>query len=140
MKKSRRKYTREFKLEAVKMMMEQGRTAGDVEKSLGVGRGVLYGWKSKFQEEGALAFPGNGRMNAHEAELRELRRELERTRQERDILKKATAYFARESRSLRRHQRQHGHRHSWSFRSRFAEGRAAAACCGRWGRCVRPAA
>ncbi len=97
MTKSRKKYTREFKLEAVRMMLEQNRTASDVEESLGIGRGLLYGWKSKLMAEGALAFPGNGNVNAHEAELRELRRELSRVRQERDILKKAAAYFAKES-------------------------------------------
>ncbi len=97
MTKRRKKYTREFKLEAVRMMVEQNRTAKDVEESLGIGRGLLYGWKSKLTAEGALAFPGNGKVNPHEAELRDLRRELSRVRQERDILKKATAYFARES-------------------------------------------
>ncbi len=97
MTKSRRKYTPEFKLEAVRMMVEQKRSAKDVEESLGIGRGLLYGWKSKLASEGALAFPGNGNVNPHEAELRELRRELSRVRQERDILKKATAYFAKES-------------------------------------------
>ena len=97
MTKSRRKYTREFKIEAVRLMMEQNRSAKDVEESLGIGRGLLYGWKSQLSAEGALAFPGNGSVNPHEAELRDLRRELSKVRQERDILKKATAYFARES-------------------------------------------
>jgi len=97
MTKSRRKYTREFKLEAVKMMIDQGRSGRDVGESLGVNSGLLYDWKRRLLAEGALAFPGNGKLSAHDAELRELRRELERTRQERDILKKATAYFAKES-------------------------------------------
>ncbi len=97
MTKSRRVYTREFKLEAVKMMVEQNRSARDVGESLGINPGLLYDWKRKFRAEGVLAFPGNGKLGPHEAELRELRRELERTRQERDILKKATAYFAKES-------------------------------------------
>ena len=97
MMKSRRKYTREFKLEAVKMMIEHGRSATDVGESLGVNPSMLYEWKRKLRAEGALAFPGNGKPNAHDAEIRELRRELERTRQERDILKKAAAYFAKES-------------------------------------------
>lgn len=97
MKKTRKTYTREFKLEAVKMMTEGGRSAKDVEKSLGIGCGMLYRWKAQFAAEGESAFPGNGNVNALEAENRELRLELKRARQEREILKKATAYFARES-------------------------------------------
>lgn len=97
MKKTRKTYTREFKLEAVKLMMEPDRPAKDVEESLGIGRGMLYRWKSQFAAEGEAAFPGNGNVGALESEVRELRQELKRTRQERDILKKATAYFARES-------------------------------------------
>ena len=86
--KSRKKYTREFKLEAVRSMIEQNRTARDVEESLGIGWGLLCGWKSKLAAEGALAFTGNGNVNPHEAEMRELLRDLNRVRQERDILKR----------------------------------------------------
>ena len=96
MGKSRRKYSREFKLEAVKLVVEQGRTIGDVADSLGVSRGVLQRWKSQLKSEGALAFPGNGRLNEADEESRKLRKELARVRQERDILRKATAYFANE--------------------------------------------
>lgn len=96
MGRSRRKYSREFKLEAVMLVVEQGRTVGDVAESLGVNRGVLQRWKSQLKTEGALAFPGNGRPNAADEEVRRLRKELAQVRQERDILKKATAYFAKE--------------------------------------------
>ena len=96
MTKSRRKFTREFKLEAVKMVVEQSRTVSDVADSLGINRSLLQRWKTLLRAEGVLAFPGNGKTNPHEEELRELRRELHRTRQERDILKKAAAYFANE--------------------------------------------
>ena len=97
MKKTRKTYTREFKLEAIKMMTEQGRSAKDVEGSLGIGSGMLYRWKSQFAAEGESAFPGNGNVSELEAENRELRKALKRAQQERDILKKATAYFAKES-------------------------------------------
>ncbi len=96
MGRSRRQYSREFKLEAVRMIVEQGRTVGDVAESLGVNRSVLQRWKSQLKAEGALAFPGNGRPSASDEEVRRLRKELARVRQERDILKKATAYFAKE--------------------------------------------
>jgi len=97
MTKSRKKYSREFKLDAVKMVVEQGRTVIDVADSIGINRSLLQRWKTQLKAEGVLAFPGNGKLNPHEEELRELRRELAKTRQERDILKKATAYFAKES-------------------------------------------
>ena len=96
MGRSRRKYSREFKLEAVRLIVEQGRTVGDVAESLGVNRSVLQHWKSQLKAEGALAFPGNGHPSASDEEVRHLRKELARVRQERDILKKATAYFAKE--------------------------------------------
>jgi len=96
MGRSRKKYSREFKLEAVKLVVEQDRTVCDVADSLGVNRSVLQRWKSQLRKEGALAFPGNGRQNSADEEIRLLRKELARVRQERDILKKATAYFAKE--------------------------------------------
>ena len=87
MKKARKTYTREFKLEAIKMMTKQGRAAKDVEEGLGIGRGMLYRWKSQFAAEGESAFPGNGNVGALEAEVRELRQKLKRAQQERDISK-----------------------------------------------------
>ena len=69
---------------------------GDVAESLGVHRSLLQRWKSQLESEGALAFPGNGRSNATDEEIRRLKKELARVRQERDILKKAAAYFAKE--------------------------------------------
>lgn len=96
MGRSRRKYSREFKLEAVRLVVEQGRTVGDVAESLGVSRSMLQRWKSQLKLEGTLAFPGNGRPSAADEEVRRLRKELARVTQERDILKKVTAYFAKE--------------------------------------------
>ena len=96
MGRSRRKYSREFKLEAVRLVVEQDRTVRDVAESLGVNRSVLQHWKSQLKAEGALAFPGNGCPSAADEENRRLKKELARVRQERDILKKATAYFAKE--------------------------------------------
>ncbi len=94
MGKSRRKHSREFKLEAVKQVVEYGRSVCEVADSLGVNRNMLTRWKSQFVEEGALAFPGHGKQSEVEEENRRLRRELAIARQERDILKKAAAYFA----------------------------------------------
>ena len=96
MGRSRRKHSAEFKLEAVRMVTEQGRTVGDVADSLGIDRSILQRWKSQVRREGADAFPGNGRPKPESDEVVRLRRELAQARQERDILKNALAYFAKE--------------------------------------------
>ena len=90
----RRKHSREFKLEAVKQVVEHGRSVSEVADGLGVNRTMLTRWKSELEAEGALAFPGNGKLSEAEEEIRRLRRELSIARQEREILKKAAAYFA----------------------------------------------
>ena len=94
MGKSRRKHSREFKLEAVKQVVEQGHSVSEVADALGINRNLLTRWKSQLQSEGELAFPGHGRQSEAEAEIKRLKRELAIARQERDILKKAAAYFA----------------------------------------------
>lgn len=96
MRRSRRKHSAEFKLEAVRLVTEQGRTVSDVAESLGIDRSLLQKWKSQVTAEGANAFPGNGRPRPSNDEVERLRRELAQARQERDILKKALAYFAKE--------------------------------------------
>jgi transposase len=89
-----RKYDLEFKLEAVRMASEPGVTNREVEKRLGIGQGILYRWKRQLKEDGAQAFPGTGHLKADEEEIRRLKRENERLRRERDILKKAVAIFS----------------------------------------------
>ena len=96
MGKARKKYSREFKLEAVKMVLEQGRTVREVAGNLGVNEAVVHRWKIEFIADGDVAFPGHGKLKPDNDELRRLRRELANARQERNILKKALAYFARE--------------------------------------------
>lgn len=92
---SRRKHGREFKIEAVKQVVEKGRSVSDVAKGLGINANLLSRWKSQLESEGAVAFPGNGRASATDEEVRRLRRELATAQQERDILKKAVAFFAK---------------------------------------------
>ncbi len=94
----RRKYTKEFKLEAVNLVIEQGRSVTDVARSLGVNASVIHQWKRKFLENGEVSFPGNGnRQTGNEVaeELRRVRKELAEVKQDREILKKAAAFFAR---------------------------------------------
>ena len=96
MSKSRRKYSAEFKHEAVRMTQEPGRTVAEAAANLGISPGVLQHWKSQMKANGPDAFPGHGRAKAGDEELLRLRKELARAQQERDILKKALAYFAKE--------------------------------------------
>lgn len=94
----RRKFTSEFKLEAVKLVRERGVTVRQAAADLGLHENVLRKWVKDAREHGAQAFPGQGRMRADDAEVARLRRELAKTKAERDILKKAIAYFAKEPR------------------------------------------
>ena len=96
----RRVYTAEFKLEAIRLAQLPERTIAQVADELGIGRSTLTAWLRQQRQQGERAFPGHGRpmLTPEEEEIRQLKRELEITRQERDILKKATAFFAKESR------------------------------------------
>ena len=92
------KYAREFKVEAVRLLEEGEKTAADLAKELGVKRTLLYRWKDQLRERGQEYFqkgPGRPRKD-QESEISRLRRELEAVKEERDILKKAAAYFARD--------------------------------------------
>ncbi len=94
---TRRKFSREFKVEAVRMVTEGGRSIAETSRELGVNPNLLGRWKKQLTENGNGAFPGKGRLGPLEEEVRRLQRDLKRVRQERDFLKKATAFFARES-------------------------------------------
>ena len=97
MPQTRRTFTPEFKAEAVKLVTEQGRGFVEAAHDLGIGESTLRSWRQAIVKGGAKAFPGRGNPPAHEEELRRLRAENKRLTMERDILKKATAFFARES-------------------------------------------
>ena len=92
----RRTYDKEFKLEAVRLVLEEGHSARSVERKLDTGRGVVYHWVHQFTDDPEHAFPGKGNLKPPDKELRELRRELERVKRERDILKKAVAIFSKD--------------------------------------------
>lgn len=96
MSNEKRKYTVEFKREAVRLATESGRPLAEVAKNLGVSRGVLHRWKSQVKALGDVESPAGVRAKASDEELARLRKQLARTEQERDILKKALAYFAKE--------------------------------------------
>jgi transposase len=90
----RKTYTREFKLQALRMLTDQGLSVAEVARRLDVGENCLRNWRQAAQQQGEAAFPGQGHLPAAEDELRRLRAEVHRLRAERDLLKKAAAYFA----------------------------------------------
>ena len=92
----RKRYTREFKLEAVRLLKQSDQPATELARSLGIRRNLLYKWRDTLMEKGEASFPGSGRKRDYEQENAALRRELERVKEERDILKKAAAYFAKD--------------------------------------------
>ncbi len=94
MTKVLKQYDQEFKVEAVRLLETSGKSAARLERDLGIGKGNLTRWKKEFAKEGEDAFPGHGRLTPEQDELRQLRRENEILRQERDILKKAIAIFS----------------------------------------------
>ena len=97
MARSRRTYTAEFKTEAVKLVTEQGYSVAEAARSLGIHETLLRSWRQALQDKGDQAFPGQGKLPAIEEELRRLRAENKRLLAERDILKKAAAFFAKEA-------------------------------------------
>lgn len=95
MAKKRRSYSREFRLEAVTLVLEGGLSVAQAARDLEIPESALWRWKKDYEEDPAQAFPGKGRMKPEEKEIRRLRRELARVREERDILKKAVGVFSR---------------------------------------------
>jgi len=93
----RRKFTREFKLEAVRLITDRGVSYVQAGQDLGVHPTQLRGWVKAFADDPAQAFPGPGQMKPEQAEIARLKREVAKLKAERDILKKAAAYFAKES-------------------------------------------
>ncbi len=93
--KERRKYTREFKLEAVRLYESSGKSLRAIESELGITPNLLAKWVGEFRQGEQAAFPGKGKLREGEAELQRLRRENEVLRQERDILKKVVVIFSK---------------------------------------------
>jgi len=94
MKKNRKKYDTAFKLEAIRLVVEENRKVTEVERNLDISRGTLARWVREQKADPEEVFPGKGRLKAKDEEIRRLRLELKRTQEERDIIKKALVYFA----------------------------------------------
>ena len=92
---SNRKYDREFKINAVKLYRESGKSQKDIANELGLSKSTLYSWISEFKESGEKSFPGSVKLKPCNEELYLLRKEIVSIKQERDILKKALAIFSK---------------------------------------------
>ena len=93
----RRKFTREFKLETVRLIKERGVGYTQPSQDLGVHQSQLRTWVKVFVGDPQHAFPGQGQMKPEQLEIARLKREVTKLKAERDILKKAAAYFTKES-------------------------------------------
>ncbi len=93
-KRPRRTFAKDFKENAVMLVVEEGRTKTEVAKNLGINATMLGVWVRAFEASAKNAFPGKGKMNPFDQENKRLKQELRRVSMERDILRKATAYFS----------------------------------------------
>jgi transposase len=93
----RKVFNKSFKLEAVRLLENSGRPATEVARELGIRRNQLYKWQYEVRAKAERAFPGRGQHPELADELTRLRCENARLKEERDILKKAMAFFAKES-------------------------------------------
>ena len=93
-KKKRKTYSPEFKMEAVSLITQKGYSIAEASRNLGIDYSVLQRWKKQLSDDPQNAFPGKGNLRAADQDLRQAQRELARVKEERDILKKALAYFA----------------------------------------------
>lgn len=95
--RKRRSFTKAFKEEAVRLLEQSGKPAAEIARELGIPRNRLYKWQAQIKAHGEHSFPGSGRLPAPADEVARLRRENARLREERDILKKAVAFFTKGS-------------------------------------------
>ena len=97
MAEKRKHYSKQFKIDAVKLVTEQRYKEWEAARNLGIHHSSLRRWKKELETDGNQAFPGKGHMTPEKEELYRLRKENKRLRMEREILKKATAFFVNES-------------------------------------------
>jgi transposase len=89
-----KRFDKEVKIEAVRLASEPGNTQSGIERDLGISQGIISRWKRELRKDGDQAFPGKGCLRPNDDEMQRLKRENERLRRERDILKKAVAIFS----------------------------------------------
>ena len=94
---TRKKYSKEFKLDAVSLVTEQGYSRSEAARSLDINANMLGRWVKQYQSEDGQAFRGQGQLTPEQEENRKLKAQVKRLQMERDILKKATVFFAAET-------------------------------------------
>jgi len=95
---TRKQYSKEFKLDAISLVLEQGYSRAEAARSLEINANMLGRWLREHEAPEGQAFRGNGKLTAEQAEIRRLREENRRLKMEKEILKKATVFFAKETR------------------------------------------
>lgn len=95
MKRKRRRFSREFKIEAVNLVIKEGNSIVDVARDLDLHPNTLGLWKSQLAQDPAHAFPGKGHMKPEQQELHDLRKKVKMLQMENEILKKTVGYFAK---------------------------------------------
>ena len=93
----RKKYSKEFKLDAVSLVLEQGYSRAEAARNLDLNANMLGRWVKEHEKEDGQAFRGNGKLTPEQEEVRALRAQVKRLQMEKDILKKATVFFAKET-------------------------------------------
>jgi len=94
---TRKTYSKEFKLDAVSLVVDQGYTRAEAARSLEIEANLLGRWVREHQADSGQAFRGNGKLTPEQEEIRTLKAENKRLKMEKEILKKATVFFAAET-------------------------------------------
>jgi transposase len=95
-KRKRTVFPKEFKLEAVRLVLDKDMSAAQVARDLGISPEYIYRWKREFQNDPAFAFPGHGKMAGDEAELKRLQKRVKELEEDREILKISLGYFVKD--------------------------------------------
>ena len=93
----RKQYSKEFKLDAISLVLEQGYSRSEAARSLDITPDLVGRWVREHQADDGQAFRGNGKLTAEQEEIRKLKSQVKRLEMEKDILKKATVFFAAET-------------------------------------------
>ena len=93
--KGRKRYDREFKEDAVRLILDGGRTVRGVARDLGIHENMLHRWKQEYLLDKEHSFPGKGHMKPHEEEIFKLKKKIADLEEDRAILKKALAIFSK---------------------------------------------
>ncbi len=93
----RKKYSKEFKLDAVSLVLDQNYSRAEAARSLGLNSNMLCRWVLEQRTDGGQAFRGNGKLTPEQEEIRQLKNQVKNLKMEKEILKKATVFFAKET-------------------------------------------